>query len=47
VQRYATIGEYVLLSAWYDPGIPDGCFMWVVNKKDTTYVGHFLDKDAR
>jgi hypothetical protein len=47
VDRYATIGDYVLLSGHYDPPFPDGSFGWVVNKKDMKYVGHFFDKDSR
>lgn len=47
VQRYAIIGDYVLLCAWFDPPIPDGSFNWVVNTKEMKYVGDFLDKDSR
>jgi hypothetical protein len=47
VDRYATIGEYVLLCGHYEPRFPDGNFCWVVSKRDMKYVGHFLDKDSR
>ena len=47
VYRYATIREYVLLCASFDPLFPDGSFNWVVNKNAMTYEGHFLDKDSR
>jgi hypothetical protein len=47
VDRYATIGDYVLLSGHYDRPFPDSSFGWVVNKKDMKYVGHFFDKDSR
>ena len=47
VYRYATIGEYVLLRAYFDPPVPDGGFSWVVSKKDMKYVGYIFDINDR
>jgi hypothetical protein len=47
VDRYTTIGDYVLLCGHYDPPFPDGSFTWIISKKDMKYVGHFFDKDSR
>jgi hypothetical protein len=47
VQRYATIGNYVLLCAGFDPPCPDCSFNWVVRRSDMKYIGHFLDRNSR
>ena len=47
VSRFATIGDYWLLSGGYHPPIPDGDFNWVVDKRTMKYVGRFLDRNSR
>lgn len=47
VQRYAIVGDYILLCADFDPPCPDCSFNWVVRRSDMKYIGSFLDKNSR
>jgi len=45
--RYALIGDYILITGGVVPPCPDCGFCVVIRKSDLKFIGHFLDENSR